>query len=385
MKKKAILPSIFIIISCIIIAAILFIQQRQSIIQEKIYRTQNLSLRPLFNVNRNLLLTEKMTLGAVGDILIHQPVYQDAFNGAERYNFDPIFEQVKPLLEKPDLLTANQESKLGGLALGLSGYPRFNSPQQVANALLDTGVDIVSTANNHALDRGEKGIRSESAYLNQIGLPHVGSFIDAADRQKLRIIDKNGIKIAFLAYTYGTNGIPLPKGKDYLVNVINKNVMKAEIARAKTQADVVVMSLHWGNEYKRIPTTDQKELAQFLANEGVDIIFGSHPHVLQPMEWIRTRDGRKSFVIYSLGNFISGQHGNYRDIGGLATIDITKEITEKGSKIDLSNPVFTPTYVSSQKNKSFRIVPLDKAEAYGLSNAGTKFHEIQQHMTQWLK
>jgi len=384
MKKKAILPSIFIIISCIVIAAILFIQQRQSVIQEKIYRAQNLSLRPLFNVDRNLFLTEKMTLGAVGDILIHQPVYQDAFNGAN-YNFEPIFEQVKPLLEKPDLLTANQESMLGGLGLGLSGYPRFNIPQQVANALLDTGVDIVSTANNHALDRGEKGISSESAYLNQIGLPHVGSFIDAADRQKLRIIDKNGIKIAFLAYTYGTNGIPLPKGKDYLVNVINKNVMKSEIARAKTQADVVVMSLHWGNEYHRIPTTDQKDLAQFLANEGVDIIFGSHPHVLQPMEWIKTRDGRKSFVIYSLGNFISGQHGNYRDIGGLATIDITKQITEKGSKINLSNPVFTPTYVSSQKNKSFQIVPLDKAGTYGLSNAGTKFNEIEQHMTQWLK
>ena len=161
--------------------------------------------------------------------------------------------------------------------------------------------------------------------------------------------------------------------------------MKAEIARAKTQADVVVMSLHWGNEYQRIPTTDQKALAQFLANEGVDIILGSHPHVLQPMEWIKTNNGRKSFVIYSLGNFISGQHSNYRDIGGLATIDITKQITEKGSTIGLSNPVFTPTYVSSQKNKSFQIVPLDKAGAYGLSNAGSKYNEIEQHMTQWLK
>jgi poly-gamma-glutamate capsule biosynthesis protein CapA/YwtB (metallophosphatase superfamily) len=384
MKKKAVLPSILIIIGCIVIAAILFIQQRQSGTQEKIYRTQNLSLRPLFNGHRDFLLTEKITLGAVGDILIHQPVYQDAFNGAD-YNFDPIFEQVKPLMEKPDILSANQESMLGGLEMGLSGYPRFNSPHQVANALLDTGVDIVSTANNHSLDKGEKGIHSESAYLDQIGLPHVGSFINAADRQKLRLIDKNGIKLAFLAYTYGTNGIPLPKGKDYLVNLINKDVMKAEIARAKTQADVVVMSLHWGNEYQRIPTNAQRELAQFLANEGVDIILGSHPHVLQPMEWIKTKDGRKSFVIYSLGNFISGQHGNYRDIGGLATIDINKQITEKGSKVALSNPTFTPTYVTSQKNKSFQIVPLDKAGAYGLLNAGSKYNEIEQHMTQWLK
>src|SRR3954451_25143270 len=129
MKKKAVLPSILIIIGCIVIAAILFIQQRQSGTQEKIYRTQNLSLRPLFNGHRDFLLTEKITLGAVGDILIHQPVYQDAFNGAD-YNFDPIFEQVKPLMEKPDILSANQESMLGGLEMGLAGYPRFNSPHQ---------------------------------------------------------------------------------------------------------------------------------------------------------------------------------------------------------------------------------------------------------------
>jgi poly-gamma-glutamate capsule biosynthesis protein CapA/YwtB (metallophosphatase superfamily) len=384
MKKKAVLPSTLIIIGCIAIATTLFIQQKQSgNPKNKIYRAQDLSVRPLLNVNRDISLTEKITVGAVGDILIHNPVYQDAFNGAD-YNFDPMFEPVKPILEKPDILTANQESVLGGLALGLSGYPRFNSPNQVADALVHSGVDILSTANNHALDKGEKGILSESAYLDQIGLPHVGSFINASDRQKLRIIDKNGIKIAFLAYTYGTNGIPLPKGKDYLVNITNKNVMKAEIARAKMDADVIVMSIHWGNEYQRIPTNDQRELAQFLANEGVDIIFGSHSHVLQPMEWIKTKNGRKSFVIYSLGNFISAQRGNYRDVGGLATIDIIKQITEKGTKIDLANPAFTPTYVTS-KNKSFRIVPLDKAGSYGLPNAQSKYNEMQQHMTQWLK
>ena len=235
------------------------------------------------------------------------------------------------------------------------------------------------------MDKGEKGIMSESAYLDQIGLPHVGSFSNASDRQKLRIINKDGIKIAFLAYTYGTNGISLPKGKDYLVNITNKNVMKAEIARAKTAADVVVMSIHWGNEYQRIPTNEQRDLAQFLANEGVDIIFGSHSHVLQPMEWIKTKNGGRSFVIYSLGNFISAQQGIYRNIGGLATIDILKQITEKGTKIDLSNPSFTPTYVTSKKNNAFRIIPLDKAGAYGLPNAHSKYNEIQQHMTQWLK
>ncbi|PLS09514.1 CapA family protein [Neobacillus cucumis] len=384
MRKKVILPSILIIFCSIAIAVFLIFEQKQSSIQEtKIYRVQKHSLRPIFDVKRDHL-TVKITIGAIGDILIHNPVYQDAFNGAG-YNFDAMFEPVKSMLEKPDILTANQESILGGSELGLSGYPMFNSPHQVADALVHTGVDIVSTANNHSLDRGEKGIRSESAYLEQIGLPHVGSFIDEADHQKLRIINKNGIRIAFLSYTYGTNGIHIPKGKNFLVNIIDKNAMKEEIHRAKSNADVVVMSLHWGKEYQRIPTKDQKDLAQFLANEGADIIFGSHPHVLQPMEWIKTKDGRKSFVIYSLGNFISAQHGDYKDIGGLATIDIIKQFSNNNSKLEMTNPVFTPTYVSNQKNHHFGIVPLDKAENYGLANAKAKYNEIQHHMYQWLK
>jgi poly-gamma-glutamate synthesis protein (capsule biosynthesis protein) len=383
MKKKVLFPSVFIIIGCVAVAAVLLIQQQQeSPTDEKLFPMKKHQPKSSLNVNREI--TEKVTIGAIGDILIHTPVYQDAFNGAT-YDFDPMFEQVKPLLEKPDYLTANQESMLGGLELGLSGYPRFNSPHEVAKALADSGVDMVSTANNHTLDQGEKGIQSEIAYLDSIGLPHVGSFLDEKDRQKLRIVTKNGIKLAFLAYTYGTNGIPIPKGKDYLVNLIDREVMKEEIHRAKKDADVVVMSIHWGNEYQRIPTNDQKELAAFLANEGVDIIFGSHPHVLQPMEWIHTSNGRKTFVIYSLGNFISAQYNDYKDIGGLATIDITKHVQEKGNSIELSNPVFYPTYVTSQNYHHFQVVPLEQAGAYGLPNADSKYKEIHQHMVQWLR
>jgi poly-gamma-glutamate capsule biosynthesis protein CapA/YwtB (metallophosphatase superfamily) len=383
MKKKMI-PSIVIITVCMVAASALFIQQKQTHHQaEKIYSPTKHNPRQLLMVNHREL-TEKITIGAIGDILIHSPVYQDAFNGAE-YNFDPIFENVKSILEKPDLVTANQESMLGGLELGLSGYPMFNSPYEVADALVHTGIDIVSTANNHTLDKGEKGIQLEAAYLDSIGLPHVGSFLEAKDQQKLRIIHKNGIKIAFLSYTYGTNGIPVPKGKDFLVNLIDRNRMKDEIHRAKSEADVVVLSIHWGDEYKRTPNNEQKELATYLANEGVDIIFGSHSHVLQPMEWIKTSDGRKSFVVYSLGNFISAQHGDYKDIGGLATVDITKHISEKGHTVEISNPVFSPTYVTSQKSHHFQVVPLEQAGAYGLSNAKPKYQEIQEHMNQWIR
>jgi len=383
MKKKAIIPSIVIIIVCIAVASTLLVQQKSTAEKdEQIYRPKDHQPRPTLKMNREL--TEKITIGAIGDILIHSPVYKDAFNGVE-YHFDPMFANIKPLLEKPDVLTANQESMVGGNKLGVSGYPRFNSPYEVADALVHLGVDIVSTANNHALDKGETGIKSESAYLDSIGLPHVGSFTDEKDRETLRVIHKNGFKIAFLSYTYGTNGITVPKGKEFLVNLIDRNRMKEEIHRAKQEADVVVMSIHWGNEYKRIPTKAQKDLAHLLANEGVDIIFGSHPHVLQPMEWIKTTDGRTAFVAYSLGNFISAQIGDYKDIGGMATVDITKHISENGRTIEISNPVFTPTFVSSQKKRHFLVVPLEKAGSFGLKNAAAKYKEIQNYMTQWLR
>ncbi|OIK13238.1 capsular biosynthesis protein [Bacillus sp. MUM 116] len=381
MKKKTPILSVFIIFFCLIIAAVLFIQQRQTQKADTpVHVTKPNSLRPQPVLERSV--SKKITIGAIGDILMHDRVYKYAYNG-HRYNFDPLFADVKSLLEKPDILTANQESTLGGLELGLSSYPSFNSPHEVADALVHTGVDIVSTANNHSLDKGEKGIDSEAKYLNSIGLPHVGSFIDEEDRKKLRILDKDGIKIAFLAYTFGTNGIPIPDDKDFLVNLINRDIMKDEIHRAKKVADVVVMSIHWGNEYQRFPTDEQKNLAQFLADEGADIIFGSHPHVLQPMDWIKTKDGRKAFVVYSLGNFISGQSGDYKDIGGLATIDISKQASEKGSSITLSNPRFYPTFVS--KKKHYKVYPFEKAAPFGLANPEGKYKEIQNHMFQWLR
>ncbi|HEY2421822.1 MAG TPA: CapA family protein [Neobacillus sp.] len=383
MKKKAIIPLILLIFVCIATAYYLIRQQQKDTAdQEKIKSAKVHSTRPTVPIGREM--SEKITVGAIGDILMHDTVYKDAYNGV-KYNFDPIFQNVNGLLEKPDILTANQESMLGGIELGVSSYPSFNSPHEVADALVHTGVDIVSTANNHTLDKGERGIDSEAHYLDSIGLPHVGSFLNEQDRLKLRIIEKNGIKLAFLSYSYGTNGIPVPAGKDFLVNIINRDSMKEEIHRARQEADVVVMSIHWGNEYQRIPTADQKDLATFLANEGVDIIFGSHPHVLQPMEWIKTNDGRKTFVVYSLGNFISGQIKDYKDIGGLATVDITKHVSEKGNSIELSNPVFYPTFVSSQNFKNYRVVPLEKAGAFGLANADAKYNEIQDHMLQWLR
>jgi len=326
---------------------------------------------------------QTVTLGAIGDILIHDWVYEDAQKGND-YDFKPMFQYIKPTLLKPDVLVANQETVLGGTEIGLSSYPTFNSPYEVGDALIDSGVDIVTTANNHTLDRGEKAIMNAIAYYERVGLPYVGHFKDFEDQQKLRILNVKGIKFAFLAYTYGTNGIPVPPGKEYLVNLIDTDVMKEEIERAKKEADVIVMNIHWGNEYQRYPSTQQKELAKELAEYGVDIIIGHHPHVLQPMEWIENGD-RKTFVIYSLGNFLSGQMWDYKDIGGMIQLEVTKKVENNKTTIEIFNPEFYPTYVSNKKLSTYRIVPLQNAGDFGLKNAKATYEEIMKHMFQWIE
>ncbi|CAG9606410.1 CapA family protein [Pseudoneobacillus rhizosphaerae] len=382
MKKRSFLFSIIFILGIVAISTFLIVNFYQDSRKEVIYPASGHETREVFLSGKEM--TTQLSLGAIGDILIHDWVYEDALSSSG-YDFKPMFKHVKGKLQKPDLLIANQETVLGGVEMGLTSYPTFNSPQEVGDALIDAGVDIVSTANNHSLDKGEKGILRSIEYYEKVGLPYVGFFKDKEDQEKLRILHKNGVKLAFLSYSYGTNGIPVPKGKDFLVNLIDQEKMKTEIHKAKALADVVVMSIHWGNEYQRIPTEEQQLLGQFLVDEGVDIIFGHHPHVLQPMQMVKTKDQRNAFIVYSLGNFISGQMRDYKDIGGLATIKITKKVSPNGTDIELSNPEFSPTYVSNKHLTQYRVVPLQEAKAFGLKDADKQYKEIINHMTQWLR
>jgi poly-gamma-glutamate capsule biosynthesis protein CapA/YwtB (metallophosphatase superfamily) len=382
MKKRPFVFSIIFILGIVAISTFLLVNFYQDSRKEVIYPASSHETREVFLSGKEM--TTQLSLGAIGDILIHDWVYEDA-QSSSGYDFKPMFKHVKGKLQKPDLLLANQETVLGGVEMGLSSYPTFNSPQEVGDALIDAGVDIVSTANNHSLDKGEKGILRSIEYYEKVGLPYVGFFKDKQDQEKLRILHKNGVKLAFLSYSYGTNGIPVPKGKDFLVNLIDQDKMKTEIHKAKALADVVVMSIHWGNEYQRIPTEQQQLLGQFLVDEGVDIIFGHHPHVLQPMQMVKTKDQRNAFIVYSLGNFISGQMRDYKDIGGVATIKITKKVSPKGTDIELSNPEFSPTYVSNKHLTQYRVVPLQEAKAFGLKDADKQYKEIINHMTQWLR
>lgn len=325
------------------------------------------------------------TISAVGDLLIHSTVYDAAKTGENSYNFNPILERVKTYLQETDISIANQETIIGGTEIGLSNYPSFNSPFEVADALQEAGVDIVSIANNHTLDRGEKAIMNAINHYEKIGMEYVGGYKSTEDKARLRTISQNGIEFSFLSYTYGTNGIPIPEGKEYFVNLIDREAIKKDVEEAKQNSDVVVVAMHWGVEYILYPNTEQEELAGFLAEIGVDIVIGHHPHVLQPMKFIERPDGSKMFVVYSLGNFLSGQKDDYKDIGGILQLHVEKFVDGSEKKIEIKVDNFIPTYVSQVNPTKYHVVPLKDAASFGFSQAEAKNEEMMNHMYQWLK
>ncbi len=303
---------------------------------------------------------QTIQIAAIGDILLHKPIYKEAFHDGT-YSFDPIFQTISPYLKKPDFLLANMESTPGGASLGLSTYPQFNSPHEIVDALKNNGVDLLTTANNHSLDIGEKGILSAITYYKKVNMPYVGSFESQSDHDRIRVQLVNGVKLAILAYTYGTNGEQVPDGKNYLVNYIDEGTITSSIKEAHKVADVVIVCLHWGEEYQPEPNIFQKKLAKNLAESGADIIFGSHPHVLQPAEKIRRANGKETMVFYSLGNFLSGQTMQNTEIGGIATVSLTLNEQDGMRSISFNQIDFLPTYVFQENYKHYSVWPLSIA------------------------
>ena len=288
-----------------------------------------------------------------------------------------MYELIKPIVSNYDIAYYNQETILGGKELGVADYPTFNSPQEVGDAMLDAGFNLVSLATNHTLDSGEKAVLKSREYWNtKTDVIAVGSYSSEEERNEIRIGKKNNITYTMLNYTYGTNGIPVPKGKDYLVNVwptdlnINdpdkdteyqnyKQKVKEDIDRVRDKVDVLIVAMHWGVEYTHEPTEYEKDMAKYLASEGVDVIIGTHPHVIQPIEWIDN-----TLVIYSLGNFISAQYQNqgsctnYKCTTGLMTsFDIEKHVKGDESTITIKNinNELLYTYYSGWRN--FKVIP----------------------------
>lgn len=275
---------------------------------------------------------------AVGDNLIHGAIYSDPLYVNAGYDFTSIYDEVKPTVEEADIAYVNQETILGGREMGLSHYPQFNSPQEIGDALVAAGFNWVNHATNHTLDRGEEALINTLNFWDKYPEIKVSGIArNESEASQIQIIEKDGVKFGILAYTYGTNGIAIPEGKEYLVNLIDKDKIKQDVKTLETKCDAILVSMHWGQEYSFVPSEEQEELAQFLADLGVDVIIGSHPHVIQPMSSIKGVNGNETLIIYSLGNFLSAQDQNFQMLGGLASWNLvyntkTKEITYKDAK-----------------------------------------------------
>ena len=298
----------------------------------------------------------------VGDALIHSAVYEDARQSDGTYDFTPMLSAIKPISSKYDLAYYNQETILGGKDLGYSNYPRFNSPQEVGDAFVDAGFNLVSLATNHTMDKGEQGVLNSVAYWKtKSGVVSSGQWSSDEERNQsiATIHEVNNIKYAFISYTIWTNGLNTPTGKEYLNNLYSEEKAKADIEAVRDKVDFVIVAMHWGTEYSFKVDAKQEEIANYLSSLGVDIIIGAHPHVIQTVEYI---NNNKTFVVYSLGNFISDQN-DVDNFTGLAFEVTLKKHVDVDDKV--TNSVVEPkaelVYTTTTKvrgvNHNFKVVP----------------------------
>ncbi|MGP5429904.1 CapA family protein [Enterococcus malodoratus] len=269
----------------------------------------------------------KLNFSAVGDNLIHDYIYDHLRQPDGTYRFDEMYEPTKYLNKDRDVSYINLETICAGEELGLSGYPTFNGPTQVLDSLHTAGFNWLSAASNHTMDKGEDGIVKQLEYLEKYPDITVTGSQKSSEAKRIHVKKIKGVKVGMISYTFGLNGIPLPEGKEYLVNLIDEEQIKQDMQELNKQSDVQIVSMHWGEEYQFVPDENQTQLAQLLSDAGVDVIVGGHPHVIQPMDYLTGESGNQTLVMYSLGNFISSQAENDRMLGGMGcwTIDYDKK------------------------------------------------------------
>lgn len=332
------------------------------------------------NIEYKTVNTKKETSASmvmVGDALIHGTIYTRANRNAnyKGYDFKPMLSHIKEITTNYDLAYYNQETILGGTELGLSTYPLFNSPYEVGDAFLDAGFNLVSLATNHTIDKGEKGVLNSRKYWNQKeNVFAAGSYSSFEERDEVIINEVNDITYGFLSYTTYTNGLIVPTGKEYLVNVYNKDQVKEDIEKYKDKVDLLIVSMHWGTEYMTYPTEKQKEMAKYLADLGVDLIIGTHPHVIEPIEYIDD-----TLVIYSLGNFISSQVGVERLTGLMLSLNIKKE--EYHGKTTISFDNIEGTLIYTDRNNGYIVYPYHKLNNNILNNYKSYYEKYSKIVT----
>lgn len=265
----------------------------------------------------------KLTLYGVGDNLYHQSVIDDGKNKA---GYLAYYRQIAGDIAGADIAFVNQETVIGGKKLGYSGYPIFNAPDEAGEALAELGFDVINHASNHVYDKGLAGVEGTLAFWKPYkDITVIGLYGSQEERDAVKVVERNGIKLAFLSYTYGLNGYKLPEDKPYLTNLLDPHLIVEDVRRAKELGDVLVVSLHWGNEYSFVPTAAQRNLAQTLADEGVDLILGHHPHVIQPVEWVEGKGGHRMLVYYSLGNLLHSMEVTDCMLGAAAEVEFGRQ------------------------------------------------------------
>ena len=364
-RNKKLLLILFIIL---LIFFIFILNKFNKNLRTNINTENNSAETTLSNKNTKQDTAEPITftLTSLGDTLCHNTQYWDAYNSqTDEYDFSYVYEDIKNYTSSSDITIGSLETTFAGKEKGYSNYPTFNTPDSLATALKNIGVDVVSLAGNHALDYGYTGLCRTIDVFNNIGLSHLGTYKTAEDQEKILIKDVKGVKIAFINYTYSTNGIPVPSGKEFCVNLIDKDFIKKQINQAKEQnVDMIVACMHWGTEYRTTANSEQKDLANFLFENGVDVILGNHPHVLEPMEkkTITLQDGttKEVFVVYALGNFTADQRDEITRDSAILNLTITKN---SDSKISIDKVNYVPIYMYKNTNVSthkFKILDIEK-------------------------
>lgn len=305
--------------------------------------------------------TVTSTLLFVGDLMQHSTQFQSALRcgGGKTYDYSEVFKFVKPMVSEATLAIGNLEVTLGGEPY--SGYPCFSAPDEYLYAIKETGFDVLTTANNHCCDRRLKGLERTLEILNKAEIPCCGTYADSIDRNKRYplIVDAGGIKLCLLTYTYDTNGIPVTKPN--IVNLIDKEMMAADIKKAKTMgADVIIASMHWGIENVTKESQEQRDLAQWLIDQGVDHVIGGHPHMIQPSTRITDAQGKEHYVVYSLGNYVSNMQKPNNKIGLTVTLTLQK-ITDNGesttSLVDVKEEKTYCSFPAISGVGNYRIIP----------------------------
>jgi len=302
-----------------------------------------------------------LSLIFTGDIMGHDGQIASAYNESTKsYSYDKVFKYIAPVISSADLAIGNLEVTLAGPPY--IGYPAFSSPDELAVAVKKAGFDILVTANNHCADKGPRGLKRTIKVLDSLDIPHTGTWKNSAERDALSplIIEKKGIRLALLNYTYGTNGIVVPPPSE--VAYIDTNRMKSDIKRAHDKnADLIIVVIHWGTEYDSLPDYSQKRTAASLFRNGADVVIGSHPHVLQPMAGKASADGVQNPLVWSMGNFVSNQRTRGRDGGAMIKLNISKN--RNRTVVTDAGYILTWVYLPNENGKrQFYILPCSEFE-----------------------